>query len=49
MWDFYLSSSQASFEESTLVVFQMQLSKNKKTVPDKRDYMLNLAAVNGYA
>jgi cyclopropane-fatty-acyl-phospholipid synthase len=40
MWDFYLSSSQASFEESTLVVFQMQLSKNKKTVPDKRDYML---------
>ena len=40
MWDFYLSSSQASFEESTLVVFQLQLSKNKKTVPDKRDYML---------
>ena len=40
MWDFYLSSSQASFEESTLVVFQLQLSKNKKTVPDKRDYLL---------
>ena len=40
MWDFYLSSSQASFEESTLVVFQLQLSKNKKTVPDKRDYMM---------
>ena len=40
MWDFYLSSSQASFEESTLVVFQLQLSKNKRTVPDKRDYML---------
>ena len=40
MWDFYLSSSQASFEESTLVVFQMQLSKNKKTVPDSRNYML---------
>ena len=40
MWDFYLSSSQASFEESTLVVFQLQLSKNKKTAPDKRDYML---------
>ena len=40
MWDFYLSSSQASFEESTLVVFQMQLSKNKKTVPDLRNYML---------
>ena len=34
------SSSQASFEESTLVVFQMQLSKNKKTVPDSRNYML---------
>ena len=40
MWDFYLSSSQASFEESTLVVFQLQLSKDKKTVPDKRDYMM---------
>ena len=40
MWDFYLSCSQASFEESTLVVFQLQLSKDKKTVPDKRDYMM---------
>ena len=40
MWDFYLSSSQASFEEAGLVVFQLQLSKNKKTVPDKRDYLL---------
>ena len=39
MWDFYLSSSQASFEESGLVVFQLQLSKDKKTIPDKRDYM----------
>ena len=40
MWDFYLSCSQASFEESGLVVYQLQLSKNKKTIPDKRDYML---------
>ncbi len=40
MWDFYLSSSQASFEESGLVVFQLQLSKSKKSVPDKRDYMI---------
>ena len=40
MWDFYLSSSQASFEESTLVIYQLQLSKNKKTVPDSRDYLL---------
>ena len=40
MWDFYLSSSQASFEEAGLVVFQLQLSKQKKTVPDKRDYLL---------
>ncbi len=40
MWDFYLSCSQASFEESGLVVYQLQLSKNKKTLPDKRDYML---------
>ena len=40
MWDFYLSSSQASFEESTLVIYQLQLSKDKKTVPDSRDYML---------
>ena len=39
MWDFYLSSSQASFESSNLVVFQLQLSKNKKTVPDNRDYL----------
>jgi len=39
MWDFYLSSSQASFEESSLVIFQLQLSKDKKTVPDHRDYL----------
>ena len=39
MWDFYLSSSQASFESSNLVVFQLQLSKNKKTVPDIRSYL----------
>ena len=39
MWDFYLSSSQASFEESSLVIYQLQLSKNKKTVPDSRDYL----------
>ena len=39
MWDFYLSSSQASFEESTLVIYQLQLSKDKKTVPDSRDYL----------
>ena len=40
MWDFYLSSSQASFEESSLVIYQLQLSKDKKTVPDLRDYLL---------
>ena len=40
MWEFYLSSSQASFEESTLVVYQLQISKDKKTVPDTRDYMM---------
>ena len=40
MWDFYLSSSQASFEESSLVIYQLQLSKNKKTVPDSRDYLM---------
>ena len=39
MWDFYLSSSQASFEESTLVIYQLQLSKDKKTVPDSRNYL----------
>ena len=41
MWDFYLSSSQASFDSANLVVFQLQLSKNKNTVPDKRDYLFN--------
>ena len=41
MWDFYLTSSQASFEESDLVVYQLQLSKDKKTVPDTRDYLLS--------
>ena len=39
MWDFYLSSSQASFDSANLVVFQLQLSKNKNTVPDQRDYL----------
>ncbi|MCI5077228.1 cyclopropane-fatty-acyl-phospholipid synthase family protein [Oricola sp.] len=39
MWEFYLAASEAAFRWQDLVVFQVQLAKNKLSIPRTRDYM----------
>lgn len=39
MWEFYLAASEAAFHHSSHVVFQIQFSKRKGTVPLGRDYV----------
>ena len=39
MWEFYLSACQSAFEQTDLVVYQMQLSLKNDTVPLTRDYL----------
>lgn len=39
MWEFYLSACQSAFEESDLVVYQIQLALKNDTVPLTRDYL----------
>lgn len=39
MWEFYLTSAEAAFEELGLMVFQMQLATKQDLVPLTRDYI----------
>ncbi|MEQ8507049.1 MAG: cyclopropane-fatty-acyl-phospholipid synthase family protein [Rhodospirillales bacterium] len=39
MWDYYLAASECSFRYLDNVVFQIQLSKNRNTLPLTRDYI----------
>jgi len=39
MWKFYLASSEMSFREQNLMVFQIQLTKRQGVVPMTRDYI----------
>ena len=39
MWEFYLAGSEASFRWQEMVNFQIQLSKQRETLPLTRDYM----------
>ena len=39
MWEFYLASCEMAFKWGDQVVFQLQLSKNKTTIPPTRDYI----------
>ena len=39
MWEFYLAASEAAFRYQDLVVFQLQLARNKLTIPRSRDYI----------
>ncbi len=39
MWEFYLASCEMTFKWGDQVVFQMQLSKDKVSVPNTRDYI----------
>ena len=39
MWEFYLASCEMAFKWGDQVVFQFQLSKDNKSVPNTRDYI----------
>jgi cyclopropane-fatty-acyl-phospholipid synthase len=39
MWEFYLAASEAAFRYQDLVVFQIQIAKNKLSVPRTRNYI----------
>jgi cyclopropane-fatty-acyl-phospholipid synthase len=39
MWEFYLTSCEMYFRHMVMMVFQIQIAKNKHTVPLTRDYM----------
>ena len=39
MWEFYLASCEMTFKWGDQVVFQLQLSKDKVSVPNTRDYI----------
>ena len=39
MWEFYLASCEMAFKWGDQVVFQLQLSKDKVSVPNTRDYI----------
>jgi cyclopropane-fatty-acyl-phospholipid synthase len=44
MWEFYLIASELSFSHARNMVFQMQLSKQRDTLPITRDYMIKTEA-----
>jgi cyclopropane-fatty-acyl-phospholipid synthase len=39
MWEFYLAGAEAGFREGQLVVYQVQLAKDRQVVPQTRDYI----------
>jgi cyclopropane-fatty-acyl-phospholipid synthase len=39
MWDFYLAGSEAAFRNGDMMVFQMQLVKDRNALPITRDYI----------
>src|SRR5690606_21187251 len=39
MWEFYLAGAEAGFREGDLVVFQLQMAKDRTVVPQTRDYI----------
>ena len=40
MWEFYLAASEMAFRLSTMMVFQLQLTKRQGVVPITRDYIV---------
>ena len=40
MWEFYLASSEMSFREQAMMVFQIQLTKRQDVVPRTRNYIM---------
>ena len=41
MWEFYLASCEAGFRVGSLMVFQIQLTRNVSTISVTRDYMID--------
>ena len=39
MWEFYLAGSEVSFRHMGMTLFQIQMVKNRESVPMKRDYI----------
>jgi cyclopropane-fatty-acyl-phospholipid synthase len=39
MWEMYLAAAEVGFRYQNLMVFQLQLTKDQKALPLKRDYM----------
>jgi len=39
MWEFYLASSEMSFRDGDMVVFQIQMTRHKGATPPTRDYV----------
>jgi cyclopropane-fatty-acyl-phospholipid synthase len=39
MWEFYLASSEMAFRKGEMVVFQIQMTKQKGVIPATRDYL----------
>ena len=39
MWEFYIAGAEAGFREGALVVFQLQMIRDRATLPLTRDYM----------
>jgi cyclopropane-fatty-acyl-phospholipid synthase len=39
MWEFYLAGAEAGFREGSLVVYQIQMAKDRTAVPQTRDYI----------
>ncbi len=44
MWDFYLAGSEAAFRSSDMMVFQIQITKEREALPITRDYMTEAEA-----
>lgn len=41
MWECYLASCEVAFRHMSLMVFQVQVAKNRYTLPFTRDYMVD--------
>ncbi len=39
MWEYYLTSCETAFRNQDLMIFQIQLTRNKNNVPSTRDYL----------
>jgi cyclopropane-fatty-acyl-phospholipid synthase len=45
MWEFYLAGAEAGFREGALVVFQIQMAKDRAAVPLTRNYITDFDRV----